>query len=174
MKMKSLLFVLFAVAMVIVAGCAAPEAEEPAPAPAPAPEPAAPEPTPVEPSVEFVSVPSEALIGKAATITWHVDGEGTASHTAVHWSTKSKANVEDLTVNTYSSMTPKGGVVDADLPGDFSGDIVLDAPIPVYLRAHAVIDGVDYWTEESVVNFVVKMTEEAPMEEESMEDEATQ
>ena len=160
MKWNALLVFMVA-ALALVAGCAAPSGPaEPEPAAA------APEPAPVdEPDVmeakaagiEFVTVPGEVLIGKKIAATWTVSGDGPVK-TALFYSTKSKADVTDVTMSTYSGLAPRA-MLEGEA-GEYSAEFAIDAVIPVYVRAYADVGGEGVWTEESVVNIVVKLSAE--------------
>lgn len=172
---NSWLFVLVA-ALVLVAGCSAPSGPAPAPgAGAPgAGAPGAGEPGAggmVDGSISFVDVPAEVLIGKAIEVKWHVGGSGTTSHTAVHYSTKSKASIAEPTTQDYQGFQPKDANAGASLPGDFSAVIQFDEPITIYVRAHAVVNGENVWTEEKSVKIVTKMASTGMVADESADDE---
>lgn len=111
-----------------------------------------------EASVSITDIPSEVLIGKPIVVKWHLDGSGDVPHTAIHWGTKSHADVAiaDMSTQTYPSAAPVGYLT-GSAPGDFSASITVDEPITIYLRAHAIVAGQSVWTEEKAVKIVTKL-----------------
>lgn len=162
---NSWLFALVA-ALVLVAGCSAPSgpaAGAPAPGSTPGETPAGSPGAMAEGAISFVSVPSEVMIGKAIDVTWHVDGS--VDSTELRYGTKSKADVAEPTTTTYPSKKEGSGS-----SGDYSASLQFDEPITVYVRAHAVVDGKDVWTEEKAVKIVTKMASTGMVADETADD----
>lgn len=175
MKLNALLIFMIA-AVVLVAGCAAPKgpsADDAAAAEQVAAEQAAAEQAAAEDAaameakvagISFVSVPDEVVIGKNIEVTWTVSGDGPVK-TAVFYSTKSKADVETITMDTYAGQYPK--VMHEGEVGEYSASVPAGALIPWYMRAYAEVGGEGVWSEEVVVKTVVKLSDGDAMMEES-------
>jgi|GEM_PF-6962278 len=161
---NSWLFVLVA-AFVLVAGCAAPQAPAPVPQ-----EPAAGE-TPAETpsddgammesgSVEFVSVPSEVLIGKPIEVTWKVEGDGAVETVVLHGTRSSSASEPSMAA--YQSFAPRAKL--SGEAGEYSTSIIYGDPITVYVRAYAMVGENAVWSDERAVKIVTKLSSGAMME----------
>ncbi len=153
MNWKSLLAML--VVALFVVGCSSAPAPTPAPTTAPTDAPVAPTASAAV-AVEFVSVPAEVTLGKPVMVSWKVTGVTTTVHTAVHYDTKSHADVAiaDLTTQTYPSASPRA-YLSGDTTNAFETSFAFDEMITVYMRAHTIVDGQSYWTEEKSVKMVV-------------------
>ncbi|HSU73004.1 MAG TPA: hypothetical protein VLJ21_04100 [Candidatus Binatia bacterium] len=154
---NSWLFVL-AVALMLVAGCSAPSGPAPGSSPAPGSNPSegsGSNPAMAEGHVELTDVPSEVLIGKPVMLKWRVTGDGDVK-TAVVYSTKSHADVDEPTMMTYQSSSPK--VALTGTAGDFETSFQFDEPIKVYVRAYAIVGDKTVWSDEGVVTIVTKMS----------------
>lgn len=111
-----------------------------------------PTPTPTEMpsglSVEVLASPSSAEAGKSFEVSWRVNSpvEKSITHTAVHYGQEAKS--EPLTLQSYPSLTaPQGGKI----PASFSASITINATGVTYFRAHAIIDGMHYWSGEKMI-----------------------
>ena len=97
------------------------------------------------PTIDISDAPSEADVGSPFTITWKVNSnvEYQTIHTAVHYGPESES--EPLGLTSYQNITDvHRGLV----PATFSSNITIDTPGIIYLRAHIIIDNVNYWSEE--------------------------
>jgi hypothetical protein len=104
-----------------------------------------------DPNMEITEYPETASAGEAIMVSWRVEQAENAtlpvtSGTAVYWSTTS---VPDPTSTTeYEDGTdPQPGV----LPTDFSGEFTVESDGMLYVRAHAEIQGEDYWSQEVMI-----------------------
>jgi len=148
-----IIYVLALIAIVsslIISGCvtAPPEA---APTPTATPVTATPMPTPT-PSVEVLKSPATAAASKSFEVSWRVNSpeQKNIQHTAVHYGPDSKS--EPLTLTSYPSLTT---VQSGAIPADFSANITIGKTGIIYFRAHAIIDGTNYWSEEKMITITV-------------------
>ncbi len=128
---------LFALLILLVAGCTAPLATE-----APA-------------YTLTATIPDEVRLGAQLAFTLNVEGTETfaTDHIGAHWWTSSQADP------TAALSTSTGCAhVEGQLPGDYAVSCTFDAPGVYYVRGHARVDveGVlhNYWTDEQVVHAV--------------------
>lgn len=154
--MKSLLIILTILA-VFLAACAAPTPE-------PVAEPPAPEPVvEVIPTIALVSVPTSVIEDESIIVDWNIasDSSLTAVHTAIHYGVESRAGVMGTEVGPqdsgYASLTREFASGEFAVPGDFSTSFAVpEGAGTVYLRAHAIVDGKNYWTDEVAVTIEPK------------------
>lgn len=106
--------------------------------------------SPESPNVLVASAPSRVAPGAEFTVSWRVNAPAAATtpHSAVHYGPESKADVPDaeLTPAAYPSAT---AFHSGEVPAAFED--TLTAPTDadeLFLRAHVIIDGVHYWSEE--------------------------
>lgn len=117
---------------------------------------------PAEPLVDgvrFEDYPEEVPAGNVFSVGWRVTSEtpGTINHTSVHYGTASRAGTFGSTVapsqSGYASLVRDFMSGTFQAPGTFTANITAPStPGTVYLRAHAVINGQNYWTDEVRVN----------------------
>ena len=108
------------------------------------------QPPPVTPTIEITDAPVMAETGSPFKITWRVNSnvEYQINHTAIHYGPESQS--EPLTLTSYTNISNVyGGLI----PATFSSNITINTPGVIYFRAHAIIDNVNYWSEEK--NIVV-------------------
>lgn len=164
-KAQGLGWIWVAVIVVIVAGILyitqkkAPAGEEQAQEETPSEEmPAEVKDIPVTPA--FVSPPQSISAGTIFGIDWKVDAEEQtyASHIAVHWDTVSHPGDYGLeitpTLSGYANFTKAYASGTYAVPGTFEDNIKLDdsdAGKVLYLRAHAVVAGKNYWSDEITI-----------------------
>lgn len=100
-------------------------------------------------SVEILNAPATAVAGKSFDVIWRVNSLSvkTIPHTAVHYGPESKS--EPLTLTSYPSLTQ---VQNGTIPANFSAKIIINATGITYFRAHAIVDGVNYWSQERTIN----------------------
>lgn len=111
-------------------------------------------PTPTTPavqpgtSVEILNAPATAIPGESFDIIWGVNSltEKTISYTAIHYGSQSR--VEPLTLTSYPNLTP---VMNGTIPANFSTSVIINETGIKYFRAHAIIDGVNYWSTEKII-----------------------
>ncbi|HLC98845.1 MAG TPA: hypothetical protein VJC00_02455 [Candidatus Nanoarchaeia archaeon] len=118
------------------------------------------------PTIRLAIVPTSVDEGSSISITWQIASESslTATHTAVYYDNESHPGVFSTDIGPaasgYTGLTKDFAAVESQVPGEFTA--ALDVPEGaenVYLRAHAIISGKNYWTDESVVN-AKKMAEQ--------------
>ena len=141
------------VSSLIISGCVtAPPEATPTPTAAPAGTPM-PTPTPTPGySVEVLNAPSTAAASQGFVVSWRVNSpvQKNIQHTAVHYGSESKS--EPLTLASYPSLTTaQSGAI----PADFSANITIGKTGIIYFRAHAIIDGTSYWSDEKTITVTV-------------------
>ena len=162
--------------------------EEPKPEPVPVdlvtePEPVEvtpppPPPEPVgEPSIAIARAPETVQAGEKVTIVWRVESPTPKEipHTAIHYDTTSSPGKFGLDTSPnpkdYSLVTKEFYDGAFGIPDTFTTTITVEETI--YYRAHAVVDGDNYWTEERSITVAAPEPEEpAPAEEQPAEEEA--
>lgn len=87
---------------------------------------------------------------------WRLVGDNIrATHTAIHYGYESKPGVFNLETTPleagYPSLTSEFSSGDCPLSQEFTLTILPPKAGPLYFRAHAIIDGRKYWTDENVV-----------------------
>ncbi|CAG1003489.1 hypothetical protein METP3_03523 [Methanosarcinales archaeon] len=99
-------------------------------------------------SVDILNAPGTAVPGKSFDVIWRVNSpdEKTIPHTAIHYGPQSKA--EPLTLTSYPDLTQ---VQSGTIPANFSAKIIINSTGTTYFRAHAIIDGVNYWSPEKII-----------------------
>ncbi len=108
------------------------------------------------PGIEMTSLPTKVIVGTDLTVIWRVFGDGLrATHTAVHYGYQSKPGTFGLDVGPtaagYTSLTSEFASGDYALPMDFTAAFKPNNAGALYLRAHAIIGGKNYWTDEKIV-----------------------
>ncbi|HVT15895.1 MAG TPA: PKD domain-containing protein [Thermoanaerobaculia bacterium] len=95
------------------------------------------------PSVTWVSTPpSSTTAGQSYSATWNI-ANGSPSHTNLHWDTSNPQNCSPSANPPCSTNAVSGG------PGNYSASFLapsVSSPTTTYVAAHAVINGVDYWS----------------------------
>ncbi len=100
-------------------------------------------------SVEVLNAPENATAGKSFDIIWRVNSlsERSINHTAIHYGPESKS--EPLTLVSYPILTtPQNGKI----PANFSDKITINTTGVTYFRAHAIVDGLNYWSSEKIIS----------------------
>ncbi len=138
----------------LISGCVNPPTGTPTPVVTPVMTPTAtatplttPAPTPA-PSVMVLTAPATAVAGQGFVVSWRVNSptQVTIPHTAVHYGPDSKS--EPLTLKSYPALTP---VHNGTIPADFSATITIGKTGVIYYRAHAIIGGANYWSDERTI-----------------------
>jgi hypothetical protein len=148
------------VSSLVISGCmSTPPQATPVPTETPAtPVPTASMPTPTPTpgySVEVLSAPATAAAGQSFMVSWRVNSpvQKNINHTAVHYGPDSKS--VNLTLSSYPSLTT---VQKGTIPADFSANITIGKTGIFYFRAHAIIDGTNYWSDEKTINITIPST----------------
>ena len=113
-----------------------------------------------DPSVTVTNAPDESYTGQQFTIAWKIDGEGSTQHTAVHYGPSSVSNP------TAPSDYPKATEfqcqdASCNLPNSFSASLSIGTPGKYYYRAHTIVDGKNYWSDEKEIMIEARSTNEA-------------
>lgn len=110
------------------------------------------------PVIAFSSIPKNINSGQALEVAWGVraiEPGDQAVHTAVHYSYKSHSDDFDTTVtpaeSEYETLTQDYASGSFVLPQNFPATIAGLKDGMVYLRAHVIINGKNYWTPEEQV-----------------------
>jgi len=136
----------------LISGCVSPPTGTPTPVVTPVTTPTptvatTPAPTPAT-SVVVLTAPTTAVAGQGFVVTWRVNSptQVTIPHTAVHYGPDPKS--EPLTLKSYPALTP---VQNGTIPADFSANITIGKTGVIYYRAHAIIGGTNYWSDEKTI-----------------------
>jgi hypothetical protein len=119
----------------------------------PTPTPTTATPTPGA-SVEVLNAPATAVAGQGFVVSWRVNNpiQVNIQHTAIHYGPVSKS--EPLTLASYPSLTtPISGMI----PAEFNATIVINKAGVVYYRAHAIIGGANYWSDERMITITAPL-----------------
>ena len=103
--------------------------------------------------VILVNAPKEAEADITTTFTWRIDGPpATINHTSVHYGIVSDPGEKDLKAKPedtkYTDFVKDFASGDYNIPLQFVGNTVMSTAGTYYFRAHALIDGKNYWTDE--------------------------
>ncbi len=127
----------------------------------PAQTPETPAPSEIEPKILITSAaPAIAGANQAVSISWKIESESTTTpHTAVHYGTSSVPNPTGpsdypLASSFICTATP------CSIPRAFHAQIAIANEGTYHYRAHAIIDGKNFWSEEKTIEIVAP--EEAP------------
>ena len=141
------------VSMLVISGCVSEKPEgTPAPTGTPTTVPTVtviPVPTQQTGSgVEILNAPTTAIAGKSFDVVWRVNSpsEKSIPHTAVHFGPQSQS--EPLTLSSYPSLTT---AQTGTIPANFSAKIIINSTGTTYFRAHAIVDGTNYWSQERTI-----------------------
>ena len=111
------------------------------------------------PNVSFLEIPSRSVAGEQLAVRWEVrtDSSQTIAHTAVHWGTESRkgkklGKQDGPQAAGYPNLTTKYAKGEFSVPGTFSDSLSVppDASM-LYMRAHAIVNGENYWSNEVAV-----------------------
>src|SRR3989304_6190152 len=116
--------------------------------------------------VSLIDAPNEVNAGSNAAFTWRVDGPATTiNHTSVHFGTESTPG--DLGKNVapdatkYEDMIKDFANQSNPIPFRFIGNHTFDEAGTYYFRAHAIVNGEHYWTEEKTLEVAEATTKKA-------------
>lgn len=164
MKKRLLISILF-VLMFVVFGCATQEVSDIVPEEnpqveevvQPSSEPSIEE-ADVVPAISIIQIPSTAKENEKVEIQWKIESEQplTAIHTAIHYDTKSHPGTFTNEVGPidsgYFSLTREYASGEFPVPDGFLTSFTIPKEAQnLYLRAHAIIDGKNYWTGETSI-----------------------
>lgn len=99
-------------------------------------------------SIAMVSIPAAVQAKQPVNVRWNVASSKQAQtpHTSVHFGYTSVPSNPTVAAYAYSTEYLTGTV-----PSDFSANMTPEFGGIVYYRAHVVVDGVSYWTNEATV-----------------------
>ena len=108
-------------------------------------------------AVEVSAPPASGRAGSPVPLTWGVQAPvgAVATHTAIHWGTNSVAGELGTDVGPgaagYPNLLPDYAQGSFALPRTFTGAVTFPAAGTYSYRAHAIIDGKNYWSPEYTV-----------------------
>jgi len=115
--------------------------------------------TPIK--ITVTDAPETATVDESFSITWKIESEAkTIPHTAVHYDYSSHAGAYGTDVapgaSGYTELTPNFAQGSFEIPDTFTVSITPSENGVLYYRAHAIVDGMQYWTEEMSIPLVKK------------------
>ncbi len=116
----------------------------------------------------FLEIPARAHQNEKIKLVWKIASASplTAVHTAIHYDTEShpgnfKFDVSPALSN-YPTLTKEYAAGSFAIPGEFSTTIIIPAGITkLFLRAHVIIDGKNYWTVEREIQVLPEVQPES-------------
>ena len=113
--------------------------------------------TELDVKVSFADIPATVKPNSKFAVKWKVDSnqQKNVTHTAVHYGNKSVSG--DLSTDVapdksgYDSLTPEYASGINKIPNEFSTAVVFENKGTVYARAHVIVDGKNYWSDEKSV-----------------------
>jgi len=131
--------------------------------------------TPIK--ITVTDAPSDAIVDESFSITWEIEsGAKTIPHTATHYDYSSHAGSFGTDVapgaSGYTELTPDFAQGSFDIPNTFTVSIIPSENGALYYRAHAIVDGMQYWTDERIIPLIAK--EVSQEEQEEMQAQATE
>lgn len=120
---------------------------------------------PTIPAISIISIPGTVKEGEKVDIRWKIDSEAplTAVHTAIHYDTSSHPGPFTTEIGPeesgYPSLTIEYASGQFPIPGEFTTSLEAPAAEKIYLRAHTIVDGKNYWTPETSVG--IEKTEQS-------------
>lgn len=112
----------------------------------------------LNPTVEFTAEPpSNVSASQEFNVTWYVDpgasGTFNVTETSVYWSNQSVQDPESP--EDYGNTS---GAQTGTIPGNFSANLTFEEADTYYIRAHAFIEGNDYFSEEVTIEVAANVT----------------
>ena len=109
----------------------------------------------VMPTISVVAVPSFVKEGELIRVSWKIESEKplTATHTAIHYDVASYPGVFTTEIGPqasgYPSLTKEYASGEFPVPDEFLTSFnIPEGADRVYFRAHTIIEGNNYWTDE--------------------------
>lgn len=117
-------------------------------------------------AIKLIDGPKEIGAGDVATFTWRLDGPPTKiNHTSVHFGTTSNPGVLDKKTapadTSYEDLVKDFASGTFDVPLLYVGNAKIATAGAYFYRAHAIINGEHYWTDEQQLT-VNKKTKPTP------------
>ena len=120
----------------------------------------------LEYKVMLIDAPTQGVMDQVLTFTWDVTGVPTTiNHTSVHFGTESTPG--DLGKNVAPDATKYDDLIkyfanqSNPIPFRFIGNHTFDEAGTYYFRAHAIINGEHFWTEEKTLEVAKAVTKKA-------------
>lgn len=111
----------------------------------------------VDVKISFVDIPSTVKPSSKFVVKWGVDSnqQKNITHTAVHYGNKSVQGdlSTDVTPSNsgYPDLTPEYVSGVNKIPNEFNTAMVLENKGTIYARAHVIVDGKNYWSDEKSI-----------------------
>lgn len=106
-------------------------------------------------TIEFTQLPERVAPNEKFIAEWAVNSDEPkfVAHTAVHYGYESRDVTADTTSQAagYEFFTPEFASGEYPIPNIFATAMELPKEGTVYMRAHAIIDGKNYWTQEKKI-----------------------
>ena len=102
----------------------------------------------------FVDSPKEVISGNNAAFTWRIDGPpAVVNHTAIHFGTVSGEGELGKEIKPEDTKYTQEMLKDFsdgkyNIPLQFVGNIAISKPGKYYYRAHTLVKGKNYWSDE--------------------------
>lgn len=157
-------FALIMIAAILVSGCTQYGGQTQNTTPTPPQTPGTPEVPPTPPpipqeniEISVVTAPQTARVGEPVNISWKVSGaEKTISHTAIHYDYTSHPGTFGSDIgpqaSEYLKLTSEYASGSFNIPNTFSAIVIPYQAGTLYYRAHAIVDGKNYWTDEKSIS----------------------
>jgi plastocyanin len=105
----------------------------------------------VVPTVTLTTAPTSSIAGQQVSINWHIDSDpASIRHSAVHFGPNSVPSPKGPGDYPSASQYLCTDVA-CSIPGDFATTIGIAKSGTYYYRAHAVIGGQNYWSDEKTI-----------------------
>lgn len=105
--------------------------------------------------IEFIQLPERVAPNEKFVAEWIINSPEPKfiQHTTVHYGYESRQVTTETTpaMAGYESLTPEFASGEYPIPNIFATAAELPKEGTVYMRAHTIIDGKNYWTEEKTV-----------------------
>ncbi len=108
-------------------------------------------------TVTVISAPSTVDINESIPFSWRVEGpRQMINYTSVHYDNKSHPGTFGTDVSPeesgYPYDVPKYANGSFEIPRTFNADLVNNLTGTIYYRAHALVNGSNYWTDERTIS----------------------
>ncbi len=114
-----------------------------------------------EDTIEITSIPADVNADEPFNISWHINGElDGLVETELYYGTQSVSDEEGNFLDVYEFSTGNLCETNNCSTGNFTVAITLSEPGTFYFRARALIDTLEYWSQEkSVIVNVINQTQ---------------
>lgn len=109
------------------------------------------------PTMSFINISSDVRQDQTFNVVWRVEveKEQLIKHTAIHYDYESHPGSLRTEIDPagsgYPNLTEEFAQKESKIPANFSAKIISDQAGVLYMRAHSIIDGKNYWSEERSV-----------------------